>query len=149
MALCEAAAYYRSIGCTLWDAMVAMYEKYGYYKDSVRSITLAGIEGLQKIQDIINGLRENPPAEIGGYKVLAFRDYKTGKIKDTATGAEKETGLPASNVLYFDLEEDAWVCVRPSGTEPKLKLYYGIKGKTEADAEAIAERMGKALAELA
>ena len=149
MALCEAAAYYRSIGCTLWDAMVAMYEKYGYYKDSVRSITLAGIEGLQKIQDIINGLRENPPAEIGGYKVLAFRDYKTGKIKDTATGAEKETGLPASNVLYFDLEEDAWVCVRPSGTEPKLKLYYGIKGKTEADAEAIAGRMGKALAELA
>ncbi len=149
MALCEAAAYYRSIGCTLWDAMVAMYEKYGYYKDSVRSVTLAGIEGLQKIQDIMNGLRQTPPAEIGGYKVLAFRDYKTGIIRDTATGEERPTGLPSSNVLYFDLEEDAWVCVRPSGTEPKLKLYYGIKGKDPQDAEVIADRMKKALEELA
>lgn len=102
MALCEAAAYYKTKDLTLWDAMIDMYEKYGYYKDGVKAITLSGIEGLQKIQDIINGLRNDPPKEIGGYKVVAFRDYKTGIIKDIATGNESSTGLPASNVLYFD-----------------------------------------------
>ena len=149
MALCEAAAYYKSIGKTMWDAMVEMYEKYGYYKEGVHSITLSGIEGLQKIQDIINGLRNDPPAEIGGLKVTAFRDYKTGKIKDIATGKESETGLPVSNVLYFDLENAAWVCVRPSGTEPKLKLYFGIRGASENDAEQLSVKMTKALEQLA
>ena len=149
MALCEAAAFYKSQGKTLWDAMIETYEKYGYYKDGIKSITLAGIEGLQKIQDIINGLRKDPPAEIAGLKVTAFRDYKTGKIKDTASGEERETGLPQSNVLYFDLEDDAWVCVRPSGTEPKLKLYYGVKGKTQAQADEMAKKMEIALNQFA
>ncbi len=149
MALCEAAAYYKTKNLTLWDAMIDMYEKYGYYKDGVKAITLSGIEGLQKIQDIINGLRNDPPKEIGGYKVIALRDYKTGIIKDTASGNESPTGLPTSNVLYFDLEEDAWVCVRPSGTEPKLKLYFGIKGKNEEDAQNIAKKMSGSLEKLA
>ena len=149
MALCEAAAYYKSLGTTMWDAMVDMYEKYGYYKEGVRSITLSGIEGLQKIQDIINGLRNDPPMQIGCFKVKAFRDYKTGKIKDTATGEETSTNLPVSNVLYFDLEDDAWVCVRPSGTEPKLKLYFGIRGNSQADADRLSEEMQKALEALA
>ena len=148
VALCEAAAYYKSKGLTLWDAMTAMYEKYGYYKDGVQSITLSGIEGLQKIQDIMNSLRANAPKQIGGFDVIAVRDYKTGKIKNIATGEESETGLPASNVLYFELTDNAWVCVRPSGTEPKLKLYYGICGKSADDADAIAARMEKALKEL-
>ena len=148
VALCEAAAYYKSIGLTLWDAMTTMYEKYGYYKDGVQSITLSGIEGLQKIQDIMNALRANAPKQIGGFDVIAVRDYKTGKIKNIASGEESETGLPASNVLYFELTDNAWVCVRPSGTEPKLKLYYGICGKSADDADAIAARMEKALKEL-
>ena len=148
VALCEAAAYYKSIGLTLWDAMTAMYEKYGYYKDGVQSITLSGIEGLQKIQDIMNALRANAPKQIGGFDVIAVRDYKTGKIRNIASGEESETGLPASNVLYFELTDNAWVCVRPSGTEPKLKLYYGICGKSADDADAIAARMEKALKEL-
>ena len=148
VALCEAAAYYKSKGLTLWDAMTSMYEKYGYYKDGVQSITLSGIEGLQKIQDIMNSLRANAPKQIGGFDVIAVRDYKTGKIRNIASGEESETGLPASNVLYFELTDNAWVCVRPSGTEPKLKLYYGICGKSADDADAIAARMEKALKEL-
>ncbi len=149
MTLCEAAAYYKSIGMTMWDAMIAMYEKYGYYEDGIRSITLSGIEGLQKIQDIINDLLNAPPAELGGRKVKAFRDYKTGIIKDLVTKEESKTDLPSSNVLYFDLENDAWVCVRPSGTEPKLKLYFGVKGKTKAEAAKLAALMETALGELA
>ena len=127
-ALCEAAAYYKQKGMTLWDAMVAMYEKYGYYKDSVKSIGLSGIEGLAKIQSIMETLRNNTPAEVGGYKVVSARDYKLDTIRDMETGAVKPTGLPASNVLYYDLEDGAWICVRPSGTEPKIKFYFGVKG---------------------
>ena len=112
-----------------------MYERYGYYKDDIQSITLKGIEGLQKIQQIMDTLRKNPPAEIGGYTVLKARDYQADTIKDTATGEVTKTGLPSSNVLYYDLSDDAWVCVRPSGTEPKVKFYYGIKGNSLADAE--------------
>ena len=143
MALCEAAAYYRTQGKTLWDAMLDMYERYGYYKDDIQSITLKGIEGLQKIQQIMDTLRKNPPAEIGGYTVLKARDYQADTIKDTATGEVTKTGLPSSNVLYYDLSDDAWVCVRPSGTEPKVKFYYGIKGNTLEDAEEKSEKLGK------
>lgn len=143
MALCEAAAYYRTQGKTLWDAMLDMYERYGYYKDDIQSITLKGIEGLQKIQQIMDTLRKNPPAEIGGYTVLKARDYQADTIKDTATGEVTKTGLPSSNVLYYDLSDDAWVCVRPSGTEPKVKFYYGIKGNSLADAEEKSEKLGK------
>lgn len=143
MALCEAAAYYKTQGKTLWDAMIDMYEKYGYYKDDVKSITLKGIEGLAKIQEIMENLRKETPAEIGGCKVLFARDYKLDTVKNMATGEVTGTGLPASNVLYYDLEGDAWVCVRPSGTEPKVKFYYGIKGSSMEDAEQKSEALGK------
>ena len=148
MALCEAAAYYKTQGKTLWDAMIDMYEKYGYYKDAIQSVTLKGIEGLQKIQEIMNTLREKPPVEIGGYKVTSTRDYKEDKVVDLATGEESKTGLPSSNVLYYDLTDDAWLCVRPSGTEPKVKFYYGVKGTSLEDADKKSEEMGKAVLEM-
>ena len=148
MALCEAAAYYKTQGKTLWDAMIDMYEKYGYYKDAIQSVTLKGIEGLQKIQEIMNTLREKPPVEIGGYKVTSTRDYKEDKVVDLATGEESKTGLPSSNVLYYDLTDDAWLCVRPSGTEPKVKFYYGVKGTSLEDAYKKSEEMGKAVLEM-
>ena len=147
-ALCEAAAYYKEQGKTLWDAMVDMYEKYGYYKDAVKSIGLSGIEGLAKIQAIMDGLRNNTPEDIGGYKVLSARDYKLDTIKDMTTGEVTPTGLPASNVLYYDLPDGAWVCVRPSGTEPKIKFYYGVKGTSLKDGEEKAEALGKALMDI-
>ena len=147
MALCEAAAYYKTKNMTLWDAMVAMYEKYGYYKDDVKAIGLSGIEGLQKIQNIMNTLRENTPEEIGGYKVLSARDYKLDTIKDMQTGEVTPTGLPNSNVLYYDLSDNAWLCARPSGTEPKIKFYFGVVGTSLEDADqksaALAESVTK------
>ncbi len=145
MALCEAAAYYKTQGKTLWDAMIDMYEKYGYYKDDIVAITLKGMEGLDKIQNALKTLRENPPAEIGGYKVLSVRDYQADTIKDLSTGEVTGTGLPSSNVLYYDLEGDVWVCVRPSGTEPKLKVYYGVKGSSLTDADAKSADLGVAI----
>ena len=143
MTLCEAAAYYKTQGKTLWDAMIDMYEKYGYYKDDVKAITLKGIEGLEKIQTILETLRADAPKEIGGYKVLKVRDYKKDTITDLADGKVTPTGLPASNVLYYELEDDAWVCVRPSGTEPKVKFYYGIKGTSLEEADTKSESLGK------
>ncbi len=143
MTLCEAAAYYKTQGKTLWDAMIDMYEKYGYYKDDVKAITLKGIEGLEKIQTILETLRADAPKEIGGYKVLKVRDYKKDTITDLADGKVTPTGLPVSNVLYYELEDDAWVCVRPSGTEPKVKFYYGIKGTSLEEADAKSESLGK------
>ncbi|MGI6007546.1 MAG: phospho-sugar mutase [Ruminococcus sp.] len=143
MALCEAAAYYKTQGKTLWDAMIDMYEKYGYYKDDIQSITMKGIEGLEKIQQIMEHLRQNPPAKIGSYDVVAARDYKKDTITDLATGKVTSTGLPSSNVLYYDLTDDAWLCVRPSGTEPKVKFYYGVKGTSLEDADTKSEAMGK------
>ena len=145
MALCEAAAYYKTQGKTLWDAMIEMYEQYGYYKDDIKSVTLKGIEGLQKIQEIMDTLRQNPPAEFAGYKVVSVRDYKKDTITDLATGEVRPTGLPNSNVLYYDLTDDAWVCVRPSGTEPKVKFYYGVKGTSLEDADQRSAVMGEAV----
>ncbi len=145
MVLCEAAAFYKTQGKTLWDAMIDLYEKYGYYKDDVKSITLAGIEGLEKIQTIMNTLRDNAPAEIGGYKVARVRDYKKGIITDMSDGSESPAGLPESNVLYYDLPDAAWVCVRPSGTEPKVKFYYGIKAENMVAADEKSEALGKAV----
>lgn len=145
MALCEAAAYYKKQGKTLWDAMIDMYEKYGYYKDGIQSITLKGMEGLAKIQEILDTLRNNTPAEIGGYKVVSARDYKLDTIKNMETGEVTATGLPSSNVLYYDLTDDAWVCVRPSGTEPKVKFYYGIKGTSLSDADKKSADLGEAV----
>lgn len=148
MALCEAAAYYKTQGKTLWDAMIDMYEEFGYYKDAIQAVTMKGIEGLQKIQEIMTTLRQNPPAEFAGHKVTAVRDYKLDEITDLATGEKKPTGLPNSNVLYYELTDDAWVCVRPSGTEPKVKFYYGVKGTSLTDADEKSDAMGKAVLEM-
>ena len=148
MALCEAAAYYKTQGKTLWDAMIEMYEQFGYYKDDIKAVTMKGIEGLQKIQDIMNSLRQNPPAEFAGHKVVAVRDYKADTIKNLETGDVTPTGLPNSNVLYYELTNDAWVCVRPSGTEPKVKFYYGVKGTSLADADEKSAVMGKAVLDM-
>lgn len=142
MALCEAACYYKTQSKTMWDAMIDMYEKYGYYLDSVKSVTLAGIEGQAQIQKILETLRAEAPTSIGSYQVLSARDYKTGVVKNLATGEETETGLPASDVLYYDLNDDAWVCVRPSGTEPKIKFYYGVKGTSLENAQELSAAMG-------
>ena len=148
MALCEAAAYYKTQGKTLWDAMIEMYEQFGYYKDDIKAVTMKGIEGLQKIQDIMNSLRQNQPAEFAGHKVVAVRDYKADTIKNLETGEVTPTGLPNSNVLYYELTNDAWVCVRPSGTEPKVKFYYGVKGTSLADADEKSAVMGKAVLDM-
>lgn len=143
MALCEAAAYYKTQGKTLWDAMMDMYAKYGYYQDGIEAITLKGIEGLEKIQTILSTLRNNPPEKVGDYQVLQIRDYKEDTLKNIATGEMGTTGLPQSDVLYYELNEDAYLCVRPSGTEPKIKFYYGIKGDSALDAHTKAAEMGK------
>ena len=123
--------------------MIDMYEKYGYYKDGIQSITLSGKEGLEKIQSILDTLRNNTPTEIAGYKVVSARDYKLDTIKNMETGEVTTTGLPSSNVIYYDLTDDAWLCVRPSGTEPKVKFYYGIKGTSLEDADQKSEALGK------
>ncbi len=135
MALCEAAAYYKKQGLTLWDQMIKIYEKYGFYKEGLLSITLEGADGAQKIKEMLENMRNHPITKIGDSKVIRFRDYEKGMIKDIETGKEEETTLPKSNVLYYDLEEDAWCCVRPSGTEPKIKFYMGVKGTSMEDAE--------------
>lgn len=133
MALCEAAAYYKTQGITLWDQMLNIYNKYGYYKEDLFTMTFKGADGAKKMQDMMDAYRENTPKQVGAYKVLRLRDYKNDVITDLATGETAPTGLPKSNVLYFELENDAWFCVRPSGTEPKIKFYAGIKGTSLED----------------
>lgn len=133
MCLCEVAAWCKANGITLWDRMIDLYEKYGYYKETQYTITLKGMDGAAQIAGIMDKLRANPPKNFGDLKVKKFRDYKTDRILDNETGEETKTGLPASNVLYFDLEDDAWCCARPSGTEPKIKFYMGVKGKSIED----------------
>ena len=143
MALCEAAAFYKTQGKTLWDAMQDMYKKYGYYYDNVIAITHKGIEGLAKIKSIMDTLRANPPKAFGEFKVLVTRDYQEDVIVDLATGEKRPTGIPKSNVLYYEMEDDAWLAVRPSGTEPKIKLYYGVVGSDMEDARAKSEALGE------
>ena len=145
MILCEAAAYYKSQGKTLWDLMLEMYERYGYYADEVESVTLEGKEGLEKIASIMEALKENTPESLGSLKVLYKRDYTKDVITDLATGETKPTGLPKSNVIYYDLENNAWACVRPSGTEPKIKLYFGVKGSSIENADQEAKALKEAL----
>ena len=137
MMLCEAAAFYKSQGITLWDQMINMYNKYGYYKEDTKSLTLEGSNGAEKIKLILNNLRENPLEKIGGYKVIEFRDYSQSIIKNMITGEVSNTDLPKSNVLYYELENDAWCCVRPSGTEPKIKFYLGVKEESVEKAEEV------------
>ncbi len=141
MCLCEVAAYCKSQGKTLWDMMLETYEKYGYYKESQYTITLKGIDGSRQIAEIMEKLRQNPPKAFGDRGVLKFRDYQTDRVVDMETGAETTTGLPKSNVLYFELPEDAWCCARPSGTEPKIKFYMGVKGSSLEDANAKLEQL--------
>jgi phosphoglucomutase len=142
MALCEAAAYYKTKNMTLWDAMIELYERYGYYKDDIISVTMKGITGLQKIGEIMETLRKNPVKEISGLKTLAVRDYKLDTRQDLKTGEITKTGLPNSNVLYYELENNSYLCVRPSGTEPKIKLYFGVKGTSLEDADARSKKLG-------
>ncbi|MEE0036947.1 MAG: phospho-sugar mutase [Lachnospiraceae bacterium] len=140
MMLCEVAAYCKSQGKTLWDAMLDMYEKYGYYKEGLATITLKGIDGAQQIRDMMDKVRKEPPSEFGRFKVQAVRDYKADTRTDLATGKTESTGLPNSNVLYYELSDDAWCCVRPSGTEPKIKFYFGVKGDSlESSKEQLQE----------
>lgn len=135
MGVCELAAYYKSLGLTLYDALLALYEKFGYYKESLESITLKGIEGLQKIGEIMDSLRRDTPKEVNGILVKEVRDYEFEEITYVQTGEVKPTGLPKSNVLYFELEDSSWVAIRPSGTEPKIKFYFGVAAKTLQEAD--------------
>ena len=134
MCLCEVAAYCKKEGKTLWDMMLEMYEKYGYFKETQYTITLKGVDGAKQIAEIMDKLRKNPPKAFGDLKVLRFRDYEEDKIIDMETGSVTPTGLPKSNVLYFELPDNFWCCARPSGTEPKIKFYMGVKGTSLADA---------------
>lgn len=145
MALCEAAAYYKTKGLTLWDQMLNIFDKYGYYKEGLKAITLKGVEGVAKIQKMLNELRENPPKRFGEFEVQAIRDYKADVITDLKTGEVVKTGLPISNVLYYDLNDNAWCCARPSGTEPKIKFYMGVKGSSLEDANAKLEALTQAV----
>ena len=148
MALCEAAAYYKKQGLTLWDQMLKIYEKYGYYKETLVSVTMKGVDGAEKIQNILKQMRENPLKQIGDYKVLAVRDYDADTRLDMETGKVTATGLPKSNVLYYELERGAWCCVRPSGTEPKVKFYMGVKEDSLAQAEAALEGLKSAMTKI-
>ncbi len=145
MCLCEMAAWCKKNGKTVWDQMLELYEKYGYYKETQYAITLKGIEGSKQIAEIMDKLRSNPPKEFGDLKVVEVRDYDSNKTVNMETGEERETGLPKSNVLYFDLTNDSWCCARPSGTEPKLKFYMGVKGTSLEDAQAKVEKLTEAL----
>ena len=145
MALCEAACYYKSKGKTLWDAMNDIYEKYGYYKETQVSIVMEGAEGAQKIKDMMTNMRNTDIEKIGDYKVLTFKDVDKDIVKNMQTGEVTKTGLPKSNVLYYELENNSWCCVRPSGTEPKIKLYMGVKGSSTDDASKKLEDLKNAM----
>ena len=149
MTTCEAVAYYKKQGLTLWNQMNKMYEKYGYYKEKQMSITLKGADGAEKIKKMMENMRSNPASEIARLKVKSFGDYQKQEITSLENGEKTSTGLPKSNVLYFDLEKNAWVCVRPSGTEPKIKFYMGVCGKTMADADKQLAELENAVKEMA
>ncbi len=145
MLLCEVASWYKKQGMTLWDAMLAMYERYGYYREGLETLERKGIDGAAEIERRMTDARKNPPKELGDYQVLVVRDYLNDTRTDLSTGAVTKTGLPTSNVLYYELSDDAWCCMRPSGTEPKIKYYYGVKGTSLADADEKLESLRKAL----
>ena len=147
MMLCEVASWYKKQGKTLWDAMTELYEKYGYYKEGLETKTLKGIDGAAQIQELMREARENPPKRLGDFEVLAVRDYREDTRRDLRTGEVTETGLPSSNVLYYELSDNAWCCIRPSGTEPKIKYYFGVKGNSLSDAEEKLEGLKRALLE--
>ena len=145
MTLCEAAAVYKKQGLSLWDKMLEIYEKYGYFKEGIITVTLEGADGAEQIKSIMEKMRETTPSNFGKYKIIAVRDYSTGKIKNLVTGEETSTGLPTSNVLYYELENNEWCCIRPSGTEPKIKLYMGVRGTSMQNAEEKLEELKREL----
>ena len=149
MALCEAAAYYKSQGKTLCDVMREMYGRYGYYREALASVTIPGAEGAEKIERTIASLRRTSPDAIGGQKVVAVRDYRAGTRTALADGSVSPLALPVSNVLYFELEGDGWCCVRPSGTEPKIKFYFGVKGDSLCAADEKLQQLKEGLLALA
>ena len=148
MALCEAAAYYKSKGITLWDQMINIFDKYGYFKEGQKAVTMKGAEGAVQIAKMMDDLRNNPPKKFGAWNVVEFRDYKKDECTVIATGEKKPTGLPESNVLYFELNDHAWCCARPSGTEPKIKFYMGVKGTGLEDADKKLEELTDAVSEI-
>lgn len=148
MALCEAACYYKSQNKTLWDAMNDIYKKYGYYKEAQPSIVREGSQGAKEIQEMMTKMRNTEVKKIGKYKLLTFKDVEKDIVKNMETGETTKTGLPQSNVLYYELEDDAWCCIRPSGTEPKIKLYMGVKGTSKQDAEQKIQELEKAMMEM-
>lgn len=143
MVLCEAAAFYKKQGLTLWDKMIQMYEKYGYYKEDTISIELEGADGAEKIKEIMQKLKNNPPKNFGKYEIEKIRDYNTGEVLDIKTKKKRTINLPSSNVLYYELNEDSWICIRPSGTEPKIKYYIGVKGNSFEDVNDKLEELTK------
>ena len=140
MCLAEAAAFYKKEGLTLWDQMIRIYEKYGFYREGIHTITLKGIDGAEQIKGIMERIRNNPPKSFGGLAVNRFVDYEKGP---------DVTGLPVSDVLYFDLENDSWCCVRPSGTEPKIKFYMGVKGSSLDDSNEKLDALKEAVVAMA
>lgn len=148
MLLCEAAAFYKKQGLTLWEQMIKIYEKYGYYRETLATITLKGIEGQEKIKEIMEKMRNNPVKNIEKFKVKELRDYKTKVTQNLITGEKGKTDLPESNVLYYELEGDSWCCVRPSGTEPKIKFYMGVKEDTMEKANVELEELKNAMLRL-
>ena len=141
MLLCEAAAFYKSQGLTLWDQMLKIFNKYGYYAEDLQSVTLKGIDGASKISSMMQQIRENTPKEIGGFNVIAVRDYSLSERKNVISGEVLKINLPKSNVLYFELENNGWCCVRPSGTEPKIKFYFGAKGCSIENARLLLDKI--------
>ena len=137
--LCEAAAYYKENGISLWEQMQNIYKKYGFYKEGVKQITLEGIDGADKIKNIMSNLRENAPKEFGNFQVERIRDYENQTILDLKTNKIERIDMPKSNVLYYELSNDAWLAVRPSGTEPKIKYYIGVKGNSQEEADKMLE----------
>ena len=148
MLLAEAATFYKEKGLTLWDNMIKLYEQYGYYKENQVSIVLEGADGAEKIKNMMEKIRTNPPKSIDKYNVLKFRDYSDGTIIDMKTGKKYHQDLPKSNVLYFELENDFWCCVRPSGTEPKIKFYMGVKGANLEDANNLVKELTDGMKDL-
>ncbi len=141
--LCEAAAYYKEKGISLWEQILKMYETYGYYKEGVKQVTLEGIDGAEKIKEILSNLRSNPPKKIGNYEVKKIRDYEAQTIFNCGTKCTTKINFPISNVLYYELENDGWIAIRPSGTEPKIKYYIGVKGTSLEDASEKLEQLEK------
>lgn len=139
MLICEMAAYYKKQGKTLAQVIDAMYEEYGYYKNTTLSFSFDGAAGMQKMADIMASLRANSPAEVSGMKVVKFSDFKESVEKDLVAGTEKVIELPKSNVLAYYLEGNNAAIVRPSGTEPKIKIYITAVGKDKADAQRITD----------